>query len=357
MTLPLPQTADAIRRATSVGGAPAASLRKRASTQGIWLTRFRATHAHTASIAEELACARMTSSAHSVSRARRLSTRPGARNALRGSAVRAPGRARPPQALPRRGLLLALRVLRRTLELLRRRPLEVPRGPKGDGANKRVRVTRLVQRFPQVLDELASGAIHLTGLFLLSGHLTEDDVERLLAEARGKSKRQIEELIARWFPRPDVATTITTVAPVPPQTELSTWSGTGDPTPPAPPTPAPRTRLEPLSPASVRLELTARAAFRDKLEQAQALLSHKVPSGDLATLLELGLDLLIAEARAAAPRRNRGAHTLRRFEPTPTQRGSAGVPSVASAARTRAPPWSSWSCVASRTRCSRCGAA
>ncbi|MBK7580088.1 MAG: hypothetical protein IPI67_07755 [Myxococcales bacterium] len=41
-----------------------------------------------------------------------------------------------------------------------------------DGANKRVRVARLAQRFPQILDELASGEVHLTGLFLLSRHLT-----------------------------------------------------------------------------------------------------------------------------------------------------------------------------------------
>ncbi|MCC6668381.1 MAG: HNH endonuclease, partial [Polyangiaceae bacterium] len=192
-----------------------------------------------------------------------------------------------------------------------------------DGANKRVRVARLVQRFPQVLDELASGAIHLTGLFLLSGHLTEDNAEQVLAEARGKSKRQIEELIARWFPRPDVATTITTVAPVPAQTELSTMSGAGNPAPPPPP--APRARLEPLSPVRVRVEFTAQAAFRDKLEQAQALLSHKVPSGDLATLLELGLDLLIAEetkrrSGAGKPRKRRETKPGSRHVPVEVQR-------------------------------------
>lgn len=60
-----------------------------------------------------------------------------------------------------------------------------------DSATKRVRVARLVQQFPQVLDELASGEIHLTGLFLLSQHLTDDNAPQLLAEARGKSKRQI----------------------------------------------------------------------------------------------------------------------------------------------------------------------
>ncbi|GMV17852.1 MAG: hypothetical protein AMXMBFR56_60760 [Polyangiaceae bacterium] len=135
-----------------------------------------------------------------------------------------------------------------------------------------------------VLDELASGELHMTGLFSLSGHLTEDNAEQLLAEARGKSKRQLEELLARWFPRPDVPPTITPVTLEPAQWELSTWPGAGNPAPP------PLGRVEPLSPESVRVDFTARAAFRDKLEQASALLSHTVPSGDLATILELALD-------------------------------------------------------------------
>lgn len=184
-----------------------------------------------------------------------------------------------------------------------------------DGATKRVRVARLVQRFPLVLDELASGEVHLTGLFLLSGHLTADNSGQLLAEARGKSKRQLEELLARWFPRPDVAPTITPVTSEPAQAELSAWSGTGNP-----PARAPRPRIEPLSPASVRVEFTAHAAFRDKLEQAQNLLSHKVPSGDLATLLELGLDLLIADET----KRRSGAGKSRKSRET--KPGSRHVP-------------------------------
>ena len=69
-------------------------------------------------------------------------------------------------------------------------------------ALKRMRVARLYLELPQILDELKSGALHLTGLFLLSGHLTEDNVESLLAEARGKTRRELELVIARWFPRP-----------------------------------------------------------------------------------------------------------------------------------------------------------
>ena len=63
-----------------------------------------------------------------------------------------------------------------------------------------MRVARLYLELPQILDELKSGAIHLTGLFLLSGHLTEDNADSLLAEARGKTRRELELVIARWFP-------------------------------------------------------------------------------------------------------------------------------------------------------------
>ncbi|MBI3200745.1 MAG: hypothetical protein HYZ29_04310 [Myxococcales bacterium] len=195
-----------------------------------------------------------------------------------------------------------------------------------DGATKRVRVARLVPRFPRVLDELASGAIHLTGLFLLSGHLTEQNADRLLAEARGKSKRQIEEVIACWFPRPDVAATITPSVPGSVQVELSTMSGTGSAgPPPAPPDPAARARVEPLSAASFRVEFTASTALRDKIEHARNLLSHAVPGGDLATLIERAIDELIAietkrRSGAGKPRKHRETQPGSRHVPVEVQR-------------------------------------
>jgi hypothetical protein len=82
-----------------------------------------------------------------------------------------------------------------------------------DAALKRHRVARLALRLPQVLEELRAGTIHLTGLFLLSTHLTEQNAGVLLADARGKSRRQIEELIALRFPRPDVPPRVEPVVP------------------------------------------------------------------------------------------------------------------------------------------------
>ncbi len=182
-----------------------------------------------------------------------------------------------------------------------------------DAALKRHRVARLVLRLPKVLDELRAGTIHLTGLFLLSNHLTEGNAETLLAEARGQSRRQIEELIARSFPRPDVAPSLTLLGA---ETD-PTWPGAGSSDVGA--------RLEPLSPGRVRVEFTARAEFCDKLEQARRLLSHAVPSGDLGELFERALDALLEkETRrrfgAGRPRKRRPLKEGSRHVPVEVQR-------------------------------------
>src|SRR5690606_14095406 len=73
-----------------------------------------------------------------------------------------------------------------------------------DESAKRVRVARVARRIPEVLDELRAGVIHLTGLWLLAPFLTPDNAADLLPEARCKTRRQIEELIAKRFPKPDL---------------------------------------------------------------------------------------------------------------------------------------------------------
>ena len=174
-----------------------------------------------------------------------------------------------------------------------------------DAALKRHRVAKLALRLPQVLDELRAGTIHLTGLFLLSTHLTEDNAATLLHEARGKSRRQIEELIAHWFPRPDVPPSLEPVSP-----EVSGPVGTEQlmlgAAPPAGARSLPvtcsragegvRSRLEPLSPSRLRVEFTARAELYEKVEKARELLSHTLPSGDLGELFERALDALLEQA-------------------------------------------------------------
>jgi len=59
-----------------------------------------------------------------------------------------------------------------------------------DEAFRRVSAARLVRRFPAVLDAVASGELHLTGLLLLGPHLTEQNLTEVLARAKHRTKRK-----------------------------------------------------------------------------------------------------------------------------------------------------------------------
>src|SRR5580692_10249835 len=76
-------------------------------------------------------------------------------------------------------------------------------------AVRRIEAARLLKRFPTILGYLERGDIHLTALLLLREHLTETNVDDLLTAARGRSKRELQELLAARAPRADVMTTIT----------------------------------------------------------------------------------------------------------------------------------------------------
>jgi hypothetical protein len=172
-----------------------------------------------------------------------------------------------------------------------------------DAALKRARVARLALRLPPVLDELRTGAIHLTGLFLLDRYLSDENAEGLLAEARGKSRRELEEILAVRFPRSDAPPRIEALGTVPLALGVDTSGERGGSRREAASGPSPwtscpgtgdfRPRVEPLSAQRYRIEFTASAALRAKIEQAQELTSHALPNGDLAVLFERALDALI----------------------------------------------------------------
>lgn len=64
------------------------------------------------------------------------------------------------------------------------------------------------REFPVILELLAQGAVNLTTVGLLAPHLTAENHAVLLDEARHKSKRQVEELVARLRPQPPVPSTV-----------------------------------------------------------------------------------------------------------------------------------------------------
>jgi hypothetical protein len=183
---------------------------------------------------------------------------------------------------------------------------------------------------------LREGRLHLSAIAKLAAHLTDANQEWVLARAAGKSKREIEELVAELEPRPDVPTAIRKVparAPEPGMAPLgaarAAESGQSDAAspqpdaltcPPAVPCPISHAAVvEPRSPARYKVQFTATEDFRDKLERLQDLMRSSVPDGDLAQILEAAVTEKLARLEA-----NRfGSATSRRGTEGPEANGSS----------------------------------
>src|SRR6188768_2861110 len=61
-------------------------------------------------------------------------------------------------------------------------------GMSEDQALKRIQAARAMRRFPAVAAAVESGRLHLTAVVRLAPHLTDANVEALVAEASGKTK-------------------------------------------------------------------------------------------------------------------------------------------------------------------------
>ena len=72
----------------------------------------------------------------------------------------------------------------------------------------RIEAARVVRRFPVLLERLKEGSVNLTTMGLLASHLTAENHRELLDMTRNKSRRQVEELLARLHPQAPISTVI-----------------------------------------------------------------------------------------------------------------------------------------------------
>jgi hypothetical protein len=169
----------------------------------------------------------------------------------------------------------------------------------------RIEVARASREHPMVLEMLAEGHLHLSGIALLRRHLTKTNRETLLKRAAKKSKRQIEELIAEISPKPDAQATIRKLPEKRPKAKQKSIELGPDRVPrpnsepaqndseaevevaaPSAPSPARIALMKPIALARYKVEFTASAELRDKLERLRALMRSSVPDGDLAAVIE-----------------------------------------------------------------------
>lgn len=174
----------------------------------------------------------------------------------------------------------------------------------------RIEAARAARKCPALLDLLADGSVHLTTVTLLGPYLTAENHRDLLAAARHKSKRDVEEIVAALRPQPPVPSSVRKL-PVPRATSIVT-------SPPADlafvepslasvgsnnrllprlvePAPSHSAEIKPLAPEHYKVQFTVPRETHDKLRQAQDLLRHRIPNGDVAAIFDRALTLLVAE--------------------------------------------------------------
>jgi hypothetical protein len=208
----------------------------------------------------------------------------------------------------------------------------------------RITVARASREHPILLEMLADGRLHLSGIAKLAPQLNAGNRDAVLARASHRSKREIEELVAELAPRADAPTLVRKVPqPVqlrPDGVAAGVRAATEDGPPPVAPAPsaltiapdpfapaevpvplvpaepaAPPSRpgsIQALSPARYKVQFTASAELCGKLERLKALMRSSIPDGDLAALIEDAVNEKLARlearrfAQTAAPRKSLG---------------------------------------------------
>jgi hypothetical protein len=192
----------------------------------------------------------------------------------------------------------------------------------------RIEAARAARRFPVILDLLTEGALTLTTVTLLAPHLTPANHRDLLQEARHKSKRDVEHIVARLRPQPAIAPTVRklpTPAPVAgPVATTLVDSHSGDEPPGLPPPPRPAVVM-PLAPERYKVQFTVSRETHDKLRRVQDLLRHSIPTGDPVAIFDRALTLLLADLERA-----KLAATAR---PQAARRGPSGSRHIPAAVR------------------------
>ena len=158
-------------------------------------------------------------------------------------------------------------------------------------AYRRVAAARLMAKFPSVKVQFLSGAVSMCTLAMVAGRMGElpSDAARveLLAAIEGKSKSQVEEILAQrsgaeTTKKRDVIKVLGTLrASQKPLAFTPVLSNVGS------------TKTVSAPELSFRIAFTASTDFHQKLEKARNLLKNKHPSGTLEAVLEEALDHLL----------------------------------------------------------------
>ena len=178
-------------------------------------------------------------------------------------------------------------------------------------AYNRIEVARTARRFPIVLGLLADGSVDLTTVRLLAPHLTPENHQAVLEEARGKRKADVQAMVVRFAPKPDAPSLVrrvpaAAVSPGPSNGDMQSFlmaappligsdAGAAPTSPNVSQAPSARAVTTALSPDRYKYQVTIGGETLEKIRCAKDMLGHAIPSGDDAAILDRAFTALLAE--------------------------------------------------------------
>ena len=150
---------------------------------------------------------------------------------------------------------------------------------------RRTQVANVSRRYPQILVALAENRLSLTVAGMLAPVLTESNVEKLVGDCAGMTRREVEEYLVALRPKPVFAPMIRkapTMSPPEP--------------PPVPVRPRPRVSpniLEPARPEVFNFCFAANREFKEKFERLAEVLGVENPLLHMSEVMEQALDIAL----------------------------------------------------------------
>ena len=168
-----------------------------------------------------------------------------------------------------------------------------------DAAFRRLTAARTAHRFPRLFQDLANGDLNLSAVCILAAHLTPENVDECVAAARDRSNAEIRDwLAARWIAKAEAAKpptrqlevrlpelALTRVNPVPASPALKLAEAASGPDAP----------VVDSGPIEFEMRFTISREDHERFRYAQALLSHAIPSGDVAAVFRRAVEAVIRE--------------------------------------------------------------
>ena len=165
-------------------------------------------------------------------------------------------------------------------------------------AHYRLVATRLVERFPEVVEPLRDGRLCLSSVVELARVMTEENRAEVLPMFFDKSRQEAKQVAAEIMPAEVVPVRTVVTSGRASSTVEPGLIGVSTETVRAklehPVAPAPRTVVEPLTRQESRMHITVSPAFLALLKKAKAGQGHAQPGATDEQVLTAALELLVA---------------------------------------------------------------